>query len=252
MRKISGALILVAGAVSVAGCQSILGPLGLAKRPDVHEDRFGPSDLAEGRTALAANLPGNAIPAFQRATLNPETAAAAYNGLGVAYARLRRGDLAERFFTQATILDRENETYATNLTMFYASDLAVSTRTLAAREKQAGEVLAEAAVVVDPVEAASEVRTVANATITIERPRVRLSRAADREILVAAEARATPQARVPQVASSARLPAAGAGRSDAAAPVYPIRIDISRQVPKAAPRTEYPVRIALPSASDAN
>lgn len=243
MLKVSRTLFIIAGAASVAGCQSILGTLGLADRPEAQEQPFGPRDIAEGRAALAANLPGTAIPAFQRAALNPETAAAAYNGLGVAYAKLQRGDLAERYFTQAAALAPENEAYANNLVMFYASGLAVSTRALAAREKQAGQALAAA--IPEPVEETSEVRTLANATITIERPRARLSQSASREIVIAAETPAEPQIRDTQVASAA-------GLAEADAPGYPIRIDISGNTPRAAPRAEYPVRVALPKVSDAN
>jgi hypothetical protein len=250
MQKISRTLVLIVGAVSVSGCQSILGTLGLADRPDSQQHYFGARDLEEGRAALAANLPGSAIPAFQRATLNPETAAAAYNGLGVAYARLQRGDLAERFFTQATVLDRENEAYANNLMMFYHSELAGSTRALAAREQEARQALAAA--IVDPVENTSEVRTVANATITIERPKARLSQSTRREILVTTESRAEQPARNSQVASAAGLPHVGDARSGAVAPEYPIRIDISGKVPRSAPRAEYPIRITLPRVADAN
>ena len=250
MHKISRTVLLIAGAMSVAGCQSILAPLGLANRADRQQPAFGATDLVEGREALAANLPGKAIPAFQRATLNPETEAAAYNGLGVAYARLQRGDLAERYFRLANALDRENETYATNLVMFYASDLAVSTRALAARESETEQALAAA--IVEPVEEVRDVRTVANATITIERPVTRLSQTAGRELLVSAEARAEPRARDAQVAVADLPSVSGAPQTDAAAPPYPIRIDIGGKVPKAAPRATYPIRIALPTVADAN
>jgi hypothetical protein len=121
--------------------------------------------------------------------------------------------------------------------MFYASGLAVSTRALAAREKQAGQALA-AAIPAAPVEEASEVRTLANATITIERPRARLTQTASREIVVAAAVPAEAP-RDPQVAS-------------AAAPEYPVRIDIGGKAPRAAPRSDYPVRVALPRVSDAD
>jgi Flp pilus assembly protein TadD len=70
-----------------------------------------------GRALLADGQPGQAIESFQRALTSGEPQAAALNGLGVAYARLGRDDLAERFFREAMAADPANARYADNLTL---------------------------------------------------------------------------------------------------------------------------------------
>jgi tetratricopeptide (TPR) repeat protein len=69
---------------------------------------IGRRQLAEGQTGLA-------IEYFQRAMASGEPIAPAVNGLGVAYARLDRFDLAQRYFQQAIASDPVNPQYADNL-----------------------------------------------------------------------------------------------------------------------------------------
>ena len=69
----------------------------------------------EGREHLRGNRNGLAIDAFNRALATGEDPAAAYNGLGVAYARIGRTDLAYRFFKKATMSNPANPAYAHNL-----------------------------------------------------------------------------------------------------------------------------------------
>ncbi len=76
---------------------------------------YGPATQA-GRDNLRANQTGLAIEAFNRALASGEEPAAAYNGLGVGYARLGRPDLAYRFFSKAAASDPGNLAYARNLT----------------------------------------------------------------------------------------------------------------------------------------
>ena len=66
----------------------------------------GNSDLAMGRQALADGQYGTAIAALRFARLDPACSAEATNALGVAYARIGRDDLAERYFREALALDR--------------------------------------------------------------------------------------------------------------------------------------------------
>src|SRR5262245_16899965 len=65
-----------------------------------------------GRALLADGQPGLAIESFQRAVASGEPAAPALNGLAVAYSRLGRDDLAERFFREAMAADPTNTRYA--------------------------------------------------------------------------------------------------------------------------------------------
>ncbi len=106
--------------LSLGGCQ-FFGKLNLARSGSQEQqqtakaDRAMPSSLAEGREHLRANRNGLAIDAFNLALVRGEDPAAAYNGLGVAYARVGRNDLAYRFFKKANTSDPENPVYASNL-----------------------------------------------------------------------------------------------------------------------------------------
>src|SRR3546814_1026109 len=92
----------IAVAISLSGCQSFISALGFGpkdgpRRAEASAPIFGSEELEKGRTALRAGYPANAIQQFRMAALNPDSAPEAYNGLGVAYARLGRADLAERY-----------------------------------------------------------------------------------------------------------------------------------------------------------
>lgn len=105
--------------VSLGGCQ-FLGKLNIARSGSQEEEqakaqRAMPSSLAEGREHLRTNRNGLAIDAFNLALVRGEDPAAAYNGLGVAYARVGRNDLAYRFFKKANASDPDNPVYASNL-----------------------------------------------------------------------------------------------------------------------------------------
>ena len=105
--------------ISLGGCQ-FLGKLNLARSGSQEEQqakaqRAMPSSLAEGRKHLRTNRNGLAIDAFNLALVRGEDPAAAYNGLGVAYARVGRNDLAYRFFKKANASDPDNPVYASNL-----------------------------------------------------------------------------------------------------------------------------------------
>jgi tetratricopeptide (TPR) repeat protein len=79
------------------------------------------SSTEAGRAQLADGQPGLAIASFQRALTTGEPVAPALNGLGVAYARLDRDDLAERFFREAMALDPANARYSENLALLMRS-----------------------------------------------------------------------------------------------------------------------------------
>lgn len=73
------------------------------------------ASLQAGREHLRGNRTGLAIEAFNRALASGEDPALAYNGLGVAYARLDRPELAYRFFNKAIMSDPANPIFAHNL-----------------------------------------------------------------------------------------------------------------------------------------
>lgn len=109
----------IAMLVSLGGCQ-FFGKLNLAGNGSQQQkagkaQRAAPTMLAEGREHLRSNRTGQAIESFNLALAMGEDPAAAYNGLGVAYAKMGRNDLAYRFFKKANTSDPDNPVYAANL-----------------------------------------------------------------------------------------------------------------------------------------
>ncbi len=116
--------ILLTGLCTVlgaSGCQSI----GHQNRNLAIQAGLAPTQqlslaelqLARGRAYLDSELTTLAIGQFRLAEQDPQTTAAASNGLGVAYARLGRHDLAERYFSQAVAAEPGSERYVRNLAM---------------------------------------------------------------------------------------------------------------------------------------
>jgi hypothetical protein len=115
------ALILIALAAPLGGCNSFLG-MNFAR----HAPRAAPApeaaalakadaETATARRLLAEGQTGLAIESFRKALAQGEPVAPAVNGLGVAYARLGRFDLAQRYFQQAMASDPTDARYADNL-----------------------------------------------------------------------------------------------------------------------------------------
>lgn len=136
-------LALAALAVGLGGCQSLVDAFGFARTSSASTYQIGQADLDEGRAHLRAGRVGNAIAPLHRAALNPQTSGDALNALGVAYTKLGRADLAERYFMAAVKTDRTNERYAANLDRFYRSDLSRDARLLHAQRERAQESFAD-------------------------------------------------------------------------------------------------------------
>jgi hypothetical protein len=127
-------MLLVSGCFLFSGCAGLGGHhfAREAKRPDVRaaaEPMRLVSYLAIGREHLHGNRIGLAIEAFNGGLAAGENPGANYNGLGVAYARLGRGDLASRFFAKAMAFDPSNLAYANNLISLQNSPDMASQRT---------------------------------------------------------------------------------------------------------------------------
>ena len=105
---------------ALGGCQ-FLGSLHLTHRSQAAAENdpqlaaASQTYIQAGRDHLRAGRPGLAIDAFNLALSGGEDPAAAYNGLGVAYARIGRSDLAFRFFRKAVNSDPQNPVYVRNL-----------------------------------------------------------------------------------------------------------------------------------------
>lgn len=271
-------------AMSLSGCQGIWNTLGFggpkdeARRADASQPLFGAEELEQGRLALKAGNPARAIQQFRLATMDENSAADAFNGLGVAYAKLGRADLAERYFKMALSLDSSNPKFAANLDRFYNSPLGTSARAFAMREREAQAVLAnaEAAAAEQGLLAQTEQATVERrGAVTLERPAVSIARRTGNELRIATQQNtATAQGSTPSVAS--RNPASVAADGTAAetkkpsavrnsqismagaakgAQSYPARITLGRPDSRGQTAVRgqgYPLRIALTSAQSSD
>lgn len=117
-------LAIVPLALALSGC-GVMQKLGLFR---THRDTgatlvVAPVDVLTqiGRSQLDGNNPGLAIKSFEQALASGERPAPALNGLGVAYAKIDRVDLAVRYFSMAAEAEPANEDYRANLAALYRS-----------------------------------------------------------------------------------------------------------------------------------
>ncbi|GAA4762580.1 tetratricopeptide repeat protein [Novosphingobium ginsenosidimutans] len=120
----SKALFATLGCVLLGGC-SIFAPKHMAQSVHVIDQeqlakasqaRAKMSEVTDaGRALLDAGQPGYAIDTFRKALAKGEAPGPALNGLGVAYARIGRQDLAVWYFKQAMVFDPGETRYAMNL-----------------------------------------------------------------------------------------------------------------------------------------
>lgn len=126
LRTASISALTICGAFALSGCQ-LFDNSHLQASSHRHQDSRASNPAAqslaidEGRRHLRGNRYGMAIDAFNRGLAQGEDPAAAYNGLGVAYARIGRSDLAHRFFKKAVMSDPANPIYSRNLATLIVS-----------------------------------------------------------------------------------------------------------------------------------
>lgn len=111
---------LAVATVSLAGCKG--NPLHSAFDRGYVSAKVANAQVESGSKVIeeaSMNLrQGNisaAVANFQIAAMDPNSAAAAYNGLAVSYARLGRDDLAYRYFQTAARLEPANPRFTANL-----------------------------------------------------------------------------------------------------------------------------------------
>lgn len=127
----------------IFGHRAVFKPTSLATMQSSADD----TDTQEGRRKLADGQPGGAIESLQRALSRGESVAPALNALGVAYARIGRLDLAERYIAEATSLEPSDTHYAANLVLVLQTRDARAEEARRAREKSSvAAALAKAAV----------------------------------------------------------------------------------------------------------
>jgi tetratricopeptide (TPR) repeat protein len=219
--------IIVAALAStlLAGCQSLFGTSAkLDVRPGTNAGQPASAAIAleEGRQHLTDGNLGSAIAALRNATLDPATAPSAHNALGVAYAMLGRGDLAERYFRQAVEEDPGDARFAANLSRFYASREAM----LAKREAVVPPIAV--ALVAPEAAAPAPVRTMqaGPSTVRIELPTPAnsVTRVSRQEVVIRTQASQPPAA---MADVRRRNPRFSAARPANAASAYPVRIDLA-------------------------
>lgn len=124
-KKLLGGVLSLCFATALGGCQFIGAP-GLSSASQGRGMRqpvtTSSNETEKGRAHLEAQRNGLAIEAFNRALVFGERPGPPLNGLGVAFARLGRADLAYRFFSQAVSVDPGNQDFARNLDILVRSD----------------------------------------------------------------------------------------------------------------------------------
>lgn len=165
---------LVAAAVSLGGCQSFPLTSWMFKK-DRPASEAGPvlagnsaGALEEGAAFLRAGELSAAVASFRIAQLDRATRADASNGLGVAYAKLGRLDLAERYFQAAILSDPDNTRYAANL-------LRLQQQVMLARRTRAGEGLAAVGAAPEPQARPASQALLAGTVDRVSRGEVRVS-----------------------------------------------------------------------------
>lgn len=220
MRKWAAGLFILA---TLGGCSSLFGPRASLDIQPVgkHDPAAGVIALEEGRDHLRAGNPGMAIVSLQIATGDPASVADAHNALGVAYAMLGRGDLAERYFQRAIAENPDEPKFAANLARYYRSREAMTAR------------------VETPVDVPAKLST----RIAIDQPAERTMQAGPGIVLVSTPVRNIAVTRVSArevaIATASAVPDPGPdGRSrnpsfaavaktPARAPAYPVRIELA-------------------------
>jgi tetratricopeptide (TPR) repeat protein len=167
-------ICLVTAAVSLGGCQSFPLTSWMFKK-DRPASEAGPAlagntagALEEGTAFLRAGELSAAVASFRIAQLDRATRADASNGLGVAYAKLGRLDLAERYFQAAILSDPDNTRYAANL-------LRLQQQVMLARRSGAGEDLAAVGAAPEPQARPASEALLAGTVDRVSRGEVRVS-----------------------------------------------------------------------------
>ena len=214
------AVLAIALAMSLGGCQSLFGGTKFASRADSAEpatvdmSAYFAERIEAGKAHLRNNRPTQAIVAFRQASYDAAYSADAYNGMGVAYARMGRADLAKRFFGMALAAAPHDERYARNLARL-ESEGSANEIMLAATDN--GDA--------DPGAVIDETRDTSIAEAAGTGPLRRVSER-EVEILSRADAAGAPMA----------------NRKLASAAVYPLRVELP---PARIEKSAYPVRIAF-------
>lgn len=228
MKKIKGVALILA-LVATTGCQgfpirSAVQDRSTTESPDMSS--YFVQRLEDGRRHLSAQRPAAAVTAFRQASYHPDYAGEAYNGMAIAYDRMGRYDLAERFFVQAVEANPLDDRFARNAARFEA--------TILARQEAASAVELAAADVAEHGQDAPE-----QVVQAVQFPKVepasgdegRLQRVSTREVMIASREDwttriASAESERPAVLHIGSRQGLGEARADVV-PEYPVRIDLA-------------------------
>lgn len=237
-----------ATALLLGGCQALgLGGGGMARASSgpalaAEPVDLGAEQLDAGRAALMGGHTIDAIESFMLAKAFPKHMPAAYNGLAVAYGRIGRTDLSERYFLTAVALAPDEDRYRSNLALFYTRN---------GQPKSAGPAMAmapvppvgDSAAAAQPIAIAApapKVRSLA-AGVTVRGPGTHLQRVSRGEVTIRSGGLAAPPVNTAAVPRRAVIEV-GAARQ----PAYPIRVTLADpKAAQAASAKAYPIRIPL-------
>jgi len=233
-KKIASGASLAAAALLLGGCQAL--GIGSPRTARVSDDAnlaaqardIGNEQLEAGRTALTEGRTADAIEAFMLA----------YNGLAVAYSRLGRTDLTERFFLTAAALAPDETRYRSNLATFYSRTAPpkIADPVVAMAPPEHGFTSSRLASAAPARSAPPSVRTLPGG-LTVHSPSGSLQRVSRGEVAIRT---AQPAAAAVHTATAPRRPVINVGGSQP--PAYPIRMTLAEPKPRA---QAYPIRIPL-------
>ena len=237
IRRAGSAGSLFVMALALGGCQVLgigqqrVARMSLDASPAVIAS-FGSDQLEAGKAALREGRTVAAIDAFMIARSFESEAPAAYNGLAIAYSRLGREDLAERFFQEAVARAPEETRYRSNLATFYSRHglprMNAPALAIAPVEPvvDAAPVLAMASAAID-----SPARVKTASRVTARTPASGLQRISRHEVKIVGNTRRVivevGGSTTPTEAQAVRVAVRG-GRTAlrAARPVYPVRVEL--------------------------
>jgi hypothetical protein len=249
MNNASKMITTILASSLLAGCQSFpFSKLGFGKaRPAAHMplivDEPGSVVLAEGHEQLRQGNISAAVASFRISALDPDARADASNGLGIAYAKLGRADLADRYFRTAAMLDPANTKYVANLERLQRKEyFAMRARD----EARMAEVTAQT-----PPEAPATFAAAFGAPVTehvsiTKEPAARITRISSGEVRISGGAQASAATRMRVEYRQAKVTAGKqdlSEQAEGAEPESPLRVALVSQSKTIRPA--YPVRIDL-------
>jgi hypothetical protein len=220
MRQLAKLACMFAGTAMLGGCQSFPLTSWMFKgaRPQAQTTELAGNSvgsLEEGKELLREGNISAAVASLRVARLDRARFGEASNALAIAYARLGRADLADRYFREAILAEPENDKYAANLLRLQGQVMLARTQPTAPAEP-VGETLAPAvAAAATPVPLPSSDRLAHGTVDRISRTEVQVR---SRPNLGNAPTAVVAYRDAPVAARSQ------SGEAGAETPAYPVRI----------------------------